>query len=63
LDCGKDPKNGEIVIPRLLRDAKSTDRNRYIYQVSGAVGAVLKMYGKIDADKLLKACNAPNHPS
>ena len=63
LDCEPDPKDPNRLIPRLLRDKVNiTDRSFYNYQISGAVGAVLKLYGDIDADALLRACGQPDHP-
>jgi hypothetical protein len=34
-----------------------TASNFYTYQISGAVGCILKMYGEVDADKLLDGTN------
>jgi SNF2 family DNA or RNA helicase len=63
LDCEPDPKDPKRFIPRLLRDKVNvTDRSFYNYQISGAVGAVLKLYGNIDPDALLRACRQPDHP-
>ena len=63
LDCEPDPKDPKRFIPRLLRDKVNvTDRSFYSYQISGAVGAVLKLYGNIDPDALLRACRQPDHP-
>lgn len=38
---------------RLLE--KVTDRTLYPSQLTGAMGIILKLFGKIDADKLLEA--------
>lgn len=62
LDCIPDPGNANMFIPQLLRDGKITDRSFYAYQISGAVGVVLKLYGEVDVDKLLEVTNSTLHP-
>jgi SNF2 family DNA or RNA helicase len=44
-----------------LLDGLATS-NFYTYQISGAVGCILKMYGKVDADKLLRGTNNTKNP-
>jgi hypothetical protein len=60
LDCIQDPNNPDFVIPQILK--KVTDRHFYVFQVTGAIGAVLKLYGRIDVEKLLVATEYLNHP-
>ncbi|OBT82958.1 hypothetical protein VE02_08180 [Pseudogymnoascus sp. 03VT05] len=59
LDCEELP-NGRVR-SRLLSGATSSEF--YKYQVSGAVGCILKLYGEVDADKLLKAMGKETDPS
>lgn len=42
---------------------KGTFSGFYKYQVSGAIECVLKLYGQVDAEKLLKAMGKENDPS
>lgn len=68
LDCIEDPNDDSMVISRLLTEitsekgkiAKVTSKSFYRYQISGAVGATLKLYDSIDAEKLLNATNQEN---
>jgi SNF2 family DNA or RNA helicase len=51
--------NGRVR-PRLLEGFTTSEF--YPYQISGSVGCILKLYGKIDAEKLLKATRQLNNP-
>jgi hypothetical protein len=55
LACEEQP-NG-LWRSKLLADATSSDF--YHYQISGAVGCILKLYGRIDVDKLLSKSKQP----
>ena len=59
LDCIKDKKG--MFRPRLI-PAEHMDCTFYDYQITGAVGLILKLYGKIDADKLLNGTNNKDNP-
>lgn len=58
LDCENLP-NGRVR-SRLLEGF--TKSEFYEYQISGAVGCILKLYGSIDAEKLLKGTNQLENP-
>lgn len=50
----QDQELGSLWKSKVLQDV--TTSNFFHYQISGAVGACLKLYGHIDVDKLLKYC-------
>ena len=58
LDC-ETLEDGKVR-PRLLKGLTSS--NFYHYQISGAIGCILKMYGKIDVEKLLQATKNKGNP-
>lgn len=58
LDCETLP-NG-MIRSRLLKGL--TTRTFFNYQISGAVGVIIRLYGKIDVDKLLAGVNQKDNP-
>jgi hypothetical protein len=50
-----DEQSGTLYKSKVLCDVTTT--NFFHYQISGAVGVCLKLYGHIDVDKLLQYCN------